>query len=243
VPIARFAGAPVATFGARAWSLLSYLDGDVPGWDPGYAVAAHGSFIARFHDAVADLLVGDRPGSIVAPSALDATIDHAALTRVMGHDRAAWFVDALSTMTGRLRALRYEARAQQLIHGDFTTRNVVASGTPLAPVGLLDFAHARREVAIADLAFGLWQAGRSSFETHDFDGSRITALVAGYHAVRPLTDDDIAVLPLLIRARGFVLIPRWIARGETGVVEALSRVEFLIAHERDIADAVATAIG
>src|SRR5207248_9966105 len=83
------------------------------------------------------------------------------------------------------------ARADRaLIHGDFTTLNVIADQDTCEPVGLIDFAHARVDTAALDLGFCLWQSGRSHFADIALDTRRVTALVAGYHEERPLPEDS-----------------------------------------------------
>ena len=175
---------PIDTFEAHgsAWSIVTYLPGETPGWSPDYDLAAHGAFMAEFHLAVADL---------------------------------------------------------GLIHGDFTTLNVVARYG--RPCGLIDFANAAVDSPLADLGAALWQAGRATFEGTAIDLDRVTAIVSGYHRVSPLPDEAQELIPNFMAARGHNLVEKWLDRGGVDVAPALERLGVIEASIADLRNAIATA--
>ena len=177
---------PIAMFEADGptWSLLTHLEGETPGWSPGYDLVGHGAFMAEFHRATADLAV---------------------------------------------------------IHGDFTTFNVIARDG--RPCGLIDFANAGPGDAIAELGAALWQAGRDRFEATAIDPDRVTAIVSGYHRVSPLPADADLQIPQAMIARGQNLIQRWLDRGEADVSLARERVGVIEASLPAIRAAVGRALG
>lgn len=82
-----------------------------------------------------------------------------------------------------------------IIHADLFNDNVFFLGDQLS--GLIDFYFACNDILAYDVAICLnaW-----CFDQHDaFDFARGAALLAGYQAVRPLSGDERAALPLLAR--------------------------------------------
>ena len=78
------------------------------------------------------------------------------------------------------------------IHGDFTTDNILIDGEPPTIVGAIDFALTNREVALADVALGLWRSGRPESQAMTLDPARVAALVAGYASRRKHPGGDCA---------------------------------------------------
>ena len=104
---------------------------------------------------------------------------------------------------------RQASLRRQLIHNDANPSNVMmaSDGTVAA---ILDFG----DMLIAPLAQEVAVAAAYLIER---DGHQLAApadLVAGFHAVLPLTDDELALLPHLMRARMLttILITEWRAR-------------------------------
>ncbi|HSG09855.1 MAG TPA: aminotransferase class III-fold pyridoxal phosphate-dependent enzyme [Longimicrobiales bacterium] len=84
----------------------------------------------------------------------------------------------------------------QVIHGDINDHNVLV-GEAGTVTGLLDFGDAHDAPAVFDLAIALAYAvlgQRDPFQA-------AARMAAGYHAVRPLSDEELTVLFPLIRAR------------------------------------------
>ena len=127
-----------------------------------------------------------------------------------------------------------------VIHGDFTTFNVLAQDG--RPCGLIDFGHAREGEPVADLGAALWQAGRGRFEATALDLTRVTAIVSGYHRVSPLPPEARELIPNAMLARGHNLIERWLARGEPDVRLARERLGVIEESIADLRDAVSAAL-
>lgn len=95
-------------------------------------------------------------------------------------------------------APRLAALPRQLIHNDLNPHNAVTqAGDPEAIAGIIDFGDVLEAPAVADLGTAL---------AYQMDGEaapleRALAFARGYHAVRPLSGEEIAVLPDLMAAR------------------------------------------
>lgn len=102
----------------------------------------------------------------------------------------------------RLAALR-----SQVIHGDFNPHNILVDPRDASVVtGILDFGDMVRTPLVADLAIACCY--------HTQDGNPlagIAEMVAGYHSIVPLMDDEIALLYDLIVTRlcAAVAITEW----------------------------------
>jgi homoserine kinase type II len=82
-----------------------------------------------------------------------------------------------------------------LIHGDLFPDNLFFDGEAIS--GVIDFYFACHDLWLYDLAVCLnaWCFDAN----HQFDAARGAALLAGYHAVRPLTAAEQAAFPALAR--------------------------------------------
>jgi Ser/Thr protein kinase RdoA (MazF antagonist) len=129
-----------------------------------------------------------------------------------------------------------------VIHGDFTTLNVVVDGRPPRCSGLIDFALSHRADPLADLGYGLWQAGRTNFQDIAVDPARVARWVAVYHAHRPLGEQAAAQLPLFMGARGCELIARWALERESDLTLTLRRLDAIAALRDRIRDSVQIAL-
>ncbi|MFJ4788740.1 aminotransferase [Streptomyces sp. NPDC088794] len=93
----------------------------------------------------------------------------------------------------------------QLIHGDVTDNNVVcettADGRP-DPVGVIDFGDLGPGWTVAELAV----ACTSVLHHHGTGPASVLPAVRAFHAVRPLSDDEVAVLWPLIVLRSAVMV-------------------------------------
>ncbi len=82
------------------------------------------------------------------------------------------------------------------IHGDLFCDNVLFDASRVA--GMIDFGFAATDFLAYDVAIAVndWcDAGDGAL-----DGDRVRAFVAGYHAVRPINDEERAQWPALLRA-------------------------------------------
>lgn len=142
-------------------------------------------------------------------------LDHPLLDRDHGWDpaRAGWLADALDdlrepvvrTQVARVveRWPETEARLADLptavIHADANDHNVVVgpAADPVRVEGLFDFGDMIRTRRVCEPAIA---ATYAAFGTPDPVGA-IGAVVAGYHEVAPLSDEELAVIGDLVRTR------------------------------------------
>ncbi len=143
-----------------------------------------------------------------------AEFDHPALDRNLKWDlrRAAWIrphltvladadAEMVTSILDRFETMvrpRLEQLAATAIHNDANDHNVLVDvGDPVAPAvtGLIDFGDMIRAPAICELAV----AGAYVVLHGDRPLDALAALARGYDAVRPLTDEEVALLyPLLL---------------------------------------------
>src|SRR5205085_269921 len=93
-----------------------------------------------------------------------------------------------------------------LIHGDLMQANYLIDGNNVHPIDFADFG---RGYYLYDMAVTLLM-----LRPFDRDGSQRAAFIRGYRAIRAFTDEDEALLDILIPARA-VLLARWILGAET----------------------------
>jgi homoserine kinase type II len=99
----------------------------------------------------------------------------------------------------------YAALPRGAVHGDLFRDNVLFDGDTLS--GLLDFYFAATDTFLYDIAVCLndWCTNQDGALVHE----RATAFVAAYDAVRTLHADELALLPMLLRAAALRF---WISR-------------------------------
>jgi Ser/Thr protein kinase RdoA (MazF antagonist) len=205
-PVALFAGQSWWTTHGEVWEALTFLPGDVVGWQASPSLRQVGAFLANYHTAVVDLVVPPRP--VLTPlGALDSLVDWSQAPTTMGSVAGSRTLRALlDEFAGDLEQVGYPHALRGVIHGDATTHNIVADGNPPAPCGLIDFQLAYHEPLAADIAFGLWRSGRPVQDADHIDLDRVGDFVAGYHEVRPLTDAELAAIPVYLRGRGLQML-------------------------------------
>ncbi|MDQ1466724.1 MAG: Phosphotransferase enzyme family, partial [Actinomycetota bacterium] len=157
-PLRVFEGSSVCVQSGAVWELLTFIEGDAVGWKADPKMEAIGELLARYHDAAAAIVVSEPRPTAVPPAEI-----HAAL----GADAGPAGIDTEVLARFRRHAVAFRElggrRAHHdslVIHGDFTNHNVIAAGTPLEPVGVIDFGLAHLEAPLADVGFGLWRSGR-----------------------------------------------------------------------------------
>ena len=85
----------------------------------------------------------------------------------------------------------------QVIHQDFHRSNVlVSTDEPPRLAGVIDFGDMQRSPLVVDVAVAV-----AYLRDRERPLARILEFVAGYHAVTPLTADEIEILPVLVRMR------------------------------------------
>ena len=231
-PIPAFAGQSWIMLGGRLWTLVSYQPGHTLGWEERPDLAEVGRFIARYHDAVEGL-------ELAAPRPMVPTIDKLATLApwdrleqtLHGPDGVRRFRAYLEQTTDELASTGHAEAPRLLIHGDFTTDNILIDGEPPTIVGAIDFALTTREVALADLAFGLWRSGRPEGQAMALDPRRVAALVAGYASCRKVPATTARALPAYLKARGLQLIVRATRAGAPDCSPALERIGHIAAQQ------------
>ncbi len=103
----------------------------------------------------------------------------------------------------------------QVVHNDANMDTVVVDDAG-RPYGILDFGDMVRTAVVADLAVAMAYAVPSIEELADpgvDPWATAYDVAAGYVAVRPLDDDELALLPLLVRGRMAqrMLVNSWLA--------------------------------
>ena len=186
-PVPFFDDASVTTRDGAVWSAVTYLDGEIVGWDDDPSMFELGAYLARFHRAIERVAVPEQQSP-------------------------AWPVDELPELEGPLRDIGHDERPRHVIHGDFTNHNVLSIRG--RPCGVIDFANAYVEVPLADVGFALWRSGRPFQESDGFDRQRIHEYLDGYSSVTALGADDRAAVLVYLRARGVQIVTKQRARGE-----------------------------
>jgi homoserine kinase type II len=94
------------------------------------------------------------------------------------------------------QANRFERLPAGVIHADLFRDNVLWSGNELT--GIIDFYYACNDALLYDLAVA---ANDWCIEANGaFVNSRLTALLASYHALRPITNEETGAWPAVVRA-------------------------------------------
>ena len=133
----------------------------------------------------------------------------------------------LAEELARLEATWPKALPTGIIHADLFPDNVFFCGKTLS--GLIDFYFACTDFLAYDLAICLnaW-----CFESDGaFNATKARLLVGGYQKVRPLTDDELAAMPLLARGAALrFLLTRlfdWLNRPTGALVTPKNPLEYL----------------
>jgi len=129
-----------------------------------------------------------------------------------------------------------------VIHGDPTTFNMLADGSPRRPSGLIDFELADVEAAVADVAFSLWRSGRPAQDVRTLDYDRVRDFVAGYHSIRPLTANERAAIPVCLGGRGLQMLAKR-TRPRLADNHPLEQLRWIEAHQAELLEAVEQAVG
>ncbi|MGI8578900.1 MAG: phosphotransferase enzyme family protein [Nocardioidaceae bacterium] len=190
VPIPGLDGTSFALHDGALWELVTYLPGNSIGWNDVPTLFDVGQLMARYHQASASIRPrAQRPRAFTVGQLHEAPVDRK--LQVL-----------LDELADDLDRIRYHDAPRLVIHGDFTTHNVVASGEPVAPNGVIDFALAHVETPLAELGCSLWRSGRAQQDAVELELERVYDLVRGYADAAPLPPDSADAIATYIRARG-----------------------------------------
>ena len=194
-----------------------------------------GRFIAAFHDATESIDLPQRPGIGELLDVLREPSDEQIATCL--RDRRAprlyeMYVDDV------VPAISKRPQHSMPIHGDFTTRNIVADGAPPFITGLIDFGMAMRASPAVELAYSLGST-RPDFGAVEHRLDLVTELVGAYAEVRTLPGDEAAQIVDHARARPLLNIALRARTGRTPrSARALERVAWLTDHRDEMVAAV-----
>jgi len=214
VPVPRLvrtrAGAPSHTLstgdGPRIMRLLTYLPGELQ-----YRTAPSEAQSRNVGRALAELGLGlerygGRPPAGKLMWDISHTLDLAAVADHVAPERQAATQAVLNAFERALPTLASLPR-RQIIHNDFNPHNILLDpADPNKVVGIIDFGDMVHAPLVNDLAVGL----SYHLATDDW-AARARAFIEGFLSARPLDPQEIAVLPLLVRARltMSVVIAEW----------------------------------
>ncbi len=222
------------------WEVVSFLPGHTIGWAAVPPMEEIGALLGRYHETVRQIGVPDQRPDALPLADVPAVLLSRGLDVVPPQERAV--IRQLAAQlavdldgTGHLR------RERAVIHGDFTTDNVIADGTPPHVTGVIDFANAHAETPLADVGYGLWRSGRPHERTGRLDFSRASRFLRGYASIVSLSPDQASVIPVYLRGRGLQMIAKRVraGRNETAM---LAQVQWLNANAGAVADALAAAV-
>jgi Ser/Thr protein kinase RdoA (MazF antagonist) len=161
------------------------------------------------------------------------------LAVLLDHDRVSRTdFAALWDLTEELRETLCSAGAPHvLVHGDPTAHNTLVAGEPPMPVGIIDFHLAHLGPAVLDIGFALWRSGRPSQDEESVDPARVRAFVAGYAAVRPLSDAEQSLIFAALWGRGVQMATK---RALRGMSSGMERVRSIRQQTSALQDAIAS---
>ena len=184
---------------------------------------------ARFHNAVAEMSPpAQRPGAYPLDSLRARPV----------HEDARPDLDALKA---DLAAIDRPTAPRHVIHGDFTTPNVLAGGRPPVVCGAIDFALSYVEVVWADIGFGLWRSGRPYQDAIHLDLERVQGLISGYCRVRALPPQAARAITVYTTARGLQQAVKEYEHGRRLPPMLMDRVQWLVTHSNQLEDRIARA--
>jgi Ser/Thr protein kinase RdoA (MazF antagonist) len=241
-PLPGFAGKSWTMADGVLWELVSFLPGTAVAWSPQPPMEEIGALLARYHATARQIAMpGQRasalplaevPGVLLSARLGSAGIDARHLAVIGQH---------AERLARRLPDIGPTARERAVIHGDFTNDNAIASGTPPATSGVVDFALAHIEHPLADIGYALWRSGRPAEHAACLDLGRVCSYVHGYHAVRPLSADQAAVIPVYMFGRGLQMIAKRVRAGRPDI-GMLPEVQWISANDRALTDVIQRAI-
>jgi Ser/Thr protein kinase RdoA (MazF antagonist) len=238
-PLPAFDGTSWVVEDGHVWEIVSFLSGQAVGWAATPPMEEIGGLLARYHAAARQITVtGQRPAALPLADVPEILLSRGLAAMGVDPGRAVAIRQLGAQLARDLDDCAHLAGKPIVIHGDFTTHNVLAAGTPPRAAGVIDFALAHIETPLADIGYGLWRSGRAYQAADHLDLSRVGAFVRGYAAISPISASCAPLIPLYLRGRGLQMIAKRIRSGrpETGM---LAQVQWLAANAGPIGDALA----
>ena len=159
-----------------------------------------GQAMAQLHMAGSDFTMhrNNPTGSAWLVEHIDAVLDK---TIELYGDEAG---DLLSSELDFQSSCTFSSLPKGLIHGDLFVDNILFEGNQVS--GIIDFYYAHDDAFAMDIAISL---NAQAVLLSDGDNVRIKAFLDGYQSVRPLQDDELQALPLLLR---LAALRFWVSR-------------------------------
>lgn len=230
-PIGVLDGESWTALDGALWEATSYVHGEPVGWSLEPNLVQVGALLAAQHNAVAQM--APRPQR---PRAFDSPRLAQRWSQATGPADPA-IGELVADFDERRRAL--PAIDSIVIHGDFTTDNVIADGSPPIPVGAIDFVLAHVDRPFADVGYGLWRLARPEPGAEVLELARVREFVAGYHRVRPLRSGAASEIALFLWGRGIQMAVKAQVRGLTTSLRP--QVLWIRENVRAVEDAIAAA--
>jgi homoserine kinase type II len=241
-PLPAFRGRSWTTAGGTLWEVVSFLPGQVVGWDDVPPMEEIGALLASYHATARQIVVtGQRPGALPLSEVPQILLSRQLEAVDVRRERAVIIRGLAEQLARDLDDTGHQDRMCIVIHGDFTCHNVIADGTPPRATGVIDFALAHSETPLADIGYGLWRSGRPRQAADHLDLPRVRQFFRGYISTVQVSADEASVIPLYLRGRGLQMIAKRIRAGsaETGM---LAQVQWLARHGDAISDALVAAL-
>jgi Ser/Thr protein kinase RdoA (MazF antagonist) len=241
-PLPAFCGESWMTAGGRLWELVSFIPGREVGWDSEPPLDQIGALLAGYHATARRISVdSQRPGVIPLADVPAILLSDKPGNAGISPRQAAVIHRLAERLAADLEGITGLSAGRIVIHGDFTTHNVIARGSPPRAAGVIDFQRAHVEAPAADIAYGLWRSGRPCQEASHLDLARICRFIRGYATAASLPPQVTRALPVYLYGRGLQMIAK---RVQAGLAETwpLAQVQWTLANATAIADAAAAAL-
>ncbi len=139
------------------------------------------------------------------PTGSDWLKEH--IDAVLAETKTRYDDDAGELLTSELNfqsSCAWESLPTGVIHGDLFVDNILFEGDNVS--GVIDFYYAHSAAFVMDIAISL---NAQAVLLSDADDERIQAFMDGYQSLRPLNEDEVEALPLLLR---LAALRFWVSR-------------------------------
>jgi Ser/Thr protein kinase RdoA (MazF antagonist) len=241
-PLPAFSGRSWTMEAGQVWELVSFLPGLIVGWAAEPSMEEVGALLGRYHAAVRRIdVASQRPSALPLADVPEILLSRQLETARVRRDEAGVIRDLAEQLAREVRETTALTAGHVVIHGDFTNHNVLATGTPPRPSGVIDFALAHLETSLADIGYGLWRSSRPYQEADYLDLSRVRRFLRGYASIARISSDQARVIRVYLMGRGLQMIAKRVraGRAETGM---LTQVRWLSENASAVGDALAASV-